>query len=106
MRLLRLRTAQGERHVPDAVRHLALAHQGQRFRPPVRNQRHNVGVRAKARALGGHVIGHNQVQMLGKQLSARVFQHVLRLGGKAHQHLAGLLPLPHGPGNIRGFPPV
>ena len=41
--------------------------------------------------------------MLGKQLSARVFQHVLRFGGKAHQHLAGLLALPHGSGDIRVF---
>ena len=79
--------------IPDAVGHIVLAHLGQGSGTVFGNQGHDVGIHAKARALGGNVVGYDQIQVFGLQLLLRVGQHVLRLGGKTHQHLAGLFAL-------------
>ena len=57
-------------------------------------QHHGVRLAAEARARRGHVVGHDQVEVLRRELLARVREQVLGLGREADQEPARPWPRP------------
>ena len=78
----------GKNPVQQFMRHLILAHQRQFLCPVFRDDRHDVGVRAKAGSGGAQAVGHDHVHVLLHKLCPRVFQHILGLHGKAAEYLS------------------
>ena len=80
------RGAQRDHLVEDALGHLALRGERHVAAPPVAPQQHDrVGLAAEARARGRDVVRHDQVEVLGLELAARVGEHVVGLGREADQ---------------------
>ncbi len=77
--------------VEDPHRHLLLVEDGQRLVEAARvEQAHRVGVGAEARAGRGHVVGDDEIEVLGGELPPRLGRHVAGLGREADQEPASL----------------
>src|SRR3954451_10987271 len=76
--------------VEDGGRDLALAAQGHVNRRAVDSDDENfVGVVLEPGAGGGHVVGHDEIEVLAPQLVLGLARHVERLGREADQDLPG-----------------
>src|SRR5213078_1954948 len=88
----RLVAESGRHLVGHRLGHRRLGGEGHVAPAPVAGQeRDRVGVVLEADALGGDVVGHDQVEVLGPQLLLGVGQQGVGLGCEADQDLAGAL---------------
>ena len=83
----RLFSSERQRAIENPLCDLRFAHHRQSLLPVFRDERHDIGVHVKSRAGARHVVGHDHIEILARQLVPRVHQNVVGFRRKADKNL-------------------